>query len=233
LGTGRTVEYAAQVLDTAGFSEKVGLYSTIVLVNGQGAFRDPTSIVDILGSRFPFDRCRLHLLRLSGLPTSAETETVFSSISRLATGLVDEALRSDIVVASVRPWDWYGMEAGLARGASGRTQPFNLLFSGDPVEVGRVFGEVGVVGIHQMIPLNEAGEDVSDALVRRLGPYEAAVFRPSVEGLASAAGGAGIVLLAASHRNKAKSVRAVVRANLCNALLLDLDLARELLAISA
>lgn len=228
LSTGRTVEYATLQVDASYFTRVPTLYSTVTLLNSKGAFRDPCAIVDQLAGRFQINRCRAKLLRISGFPESLSPSD-HQTVSKLARSLTAEAVQADMIVSSVRPWDWYGLEAAYEKAAQGRTQPFTALFKGNQARIGAAMRRAKVAAIHQMIPLNSLGEDVSEKLVAELGVSDVAVFRPSTEELQQAAGGRQTVVLAATAAQKSDAVRAVLRGKLCNTLIIDFDLAGELL----
>lgn len=229
LSTGRTVEYACDRLDMRHCRHIVALYSTIVLLNGTGAFRDPISVVDVMASKFPIGRCVAHGIRISGLDSENIAPEAMDILRTTAANLVEEAVHADLLVGSVRPPEWFGSESNRSHYVQGRTQPFNMLFRAAPRIVQKAFEDAGVVAVHQMIPLNQDGEDVSQELVGRLGEPIAEVFRPTTSQLREASQSDHLVVLPASHRAKAQSVLAVLRGRLCNTLVIDYDLAEELL----
>jgi hypothetical protein len=229
LATGMTVEYALKHLDGSAFSRRAELYSTVIVLNAQGSYRDPSAMVDVASSVLGTARSRAHVLRACGLDGMLGTGDGIDALSRLAEELLRRAVNAEIVVSSVRPVDWYGHE-GDAKAPIGRTLPFTEMFLRSAEDVARGFEKAGVVAIHQMIPLNAEGEDASDALVEVLGEPKAMVVRPTVEDLRAAAkSGRQQVIVAASHERKVPSVLAVLNGALCNALVVDAALAHALM----
>lgn len=229
VSTGRTVEHAIQAIDADRFTKRpVDLYSTVLVLHSTGAFRDSSSLVDLLASRFNIGRSRSHIFRLGGLGDNRLADSIREPIQELALSLVDAALNADIIFGSVRPWDWFGVDSNSTEALRGRTQPFDRLFKAADTARARAFRDLGVVAIHQMIPLDRDGNDVQPALAARLGDPQADVYRPSVEQLREAAHGRRAVIVAAAHRNKVEGVRAVAAAGLCNTLIIDREIADEL-----
>lgn len=230
ISTGRTVEHAIGSLDADSFSKTVSLFSTVLLLHGDGGFRDSSSLVDMLAARFDIGKSRSHVFRLGGLKDNAVAEAMKEPLRTLAESLVESALNADVIFGSVRPWNWFGSDGDSPARIRGRTQPFDRLFSGTVAARERAFREAGVVAIHQMIPLNERGEDMQAQLQDRLGGMQAEVYRPSIDRLREAASNSRqLVLVAASHRNKTAGVRAMAQAGLCSALVIDNEIAQQLL----
>jgi DNA-binding transcriptional regulator LsrR (DeoR family) len=232
LATGMTVEYALKHLDPSAFSRRAELYSTVIVLNAQGGYRDPSAMVDVASSVLGTERSRAHVLRACGLDGMLGAGGEMDALITLAKELLRRAVNADVLLSSVRPVDWYGHE-GEARAPIGRTLPFTEMFSRSAEDVARGFEKAGVVAIHQMIPLNATGEDAGDALAEALGEPRATVVRPTVDELKAAAkSGKQQVIVAASHERKLPSVLAVLNGSLCNTLVVDAALARALVDTS-
>lgn len=230
LSTGMTVEYAVKQLDPAAFHRRLSLYSTVIVLNSSGDYRDPSAMVDVAAAVLGTRKARARVLRASGLDDLLEEGKRLSALTAIARRLLDQALDADVIVGSVRPGDWYGHD-GSSEVPRGRTLPFTDAFDASPSEVTQALTAAGVVGIHQMIPLTENGEDATAALTAILGKPTARIVRPAVEELIQGAtSSTQRVVLAASHVRKAKSVRAVLRGGLCNSLVIDVSLAKVLLS---
>jgi hypothetical protein len=231
LSTGMTVEYAIKQLDPLAFSRQVGLYSTVIVLNSRGNYRDPSAMLDVASGVLGAEKGRSCVLRASGLDDLLEgDDESMSALATVARRLLAEALAADVIVGSVRPADWYGHEESVEVPV-GRTLPYTDVFGVSEGEVTRALSAAGVVGIHQMIPLDCDGRDASDAIRKSLGEPSADIVRPGTDALATAAASRGQhVVLAASHARKAESVLAVLRGRLCNALVVDAALARILVS---
>jgi DNA-binding transcriptional regulator LsrR (DeoR family) len=230
--TGRTVEHALRHLDPSGFARNIDLYSTVILLNAVGAFRDPSSVVDSAAALFGVGKSTSHVLRVCGLADAQVQPADELALRRVAAELLALALKADVIVGSVRPWDWFGADTEFSSVAQGRTQPFNTLFKGSDSRVNRAFAKANVVAVHQMIPLDADGRDVSGDLIDILGEPMAEIIRPTTESLAAAAASASQqVILAASHERKALSVLAILAGGLCNGLVADAELAHAVTAL--
>ena len=159
LSTGRTVERALEQLDTSWFRNPIDLFSTVVVLNAVGDFRDPSSMVDSAATLFGVGRSTSHVVRVCGIDES-EYDIDLEPLEALARALISKACSADAIISSVRPFDWLGREGDDSETARGRTQPYHLLFPGSAKRIRAAFEEAGVVAISHMIPLNEAGDDV-------------------------------------------------------------------------
>jgi hypothetical protein len=233
LATGKTLEYALQQLDPEAFTRKLELYSTVIVVNADGGYRDPSAMVDVAAAALGTERSCSHILRACGVDGTVGIDAGAATLTALAAELLGHAMRADVLVSSVRPVGWYGQEE-LDVAPVGRTLPFTALFDRPPAEVARGFDAAGVVAVHQMIPLDHEGSDVSGALMASLGEPSATIVRPTVEALRAAAESSRQqVVLAASHERKRDSVLAVLRGALCNSLVVDAELAHALVGSNA
>jgi len=229
LSTGMTIEYALRQLDPAAFSKNLNIYSTIIVLDSRGDYRDPSAMLDVAASVLGAEKGRVHILRASGLGDLLEHGATIRALTTVAKRLRDRALAADIIVASVRPGDWYGHQ-GPVKVPLGRTLPFTDVFDASASDVTQALVTAGVVGIHQMIPLTSDGKDATGAITAILGVPTAKIVRPGTAELAAAAASRRQhVVLAASHARKAQSVLAVLSGRLCNALLVDAALAKVLL----
>ena len=89
--------------------------------------------------------------------------------------------------------------------------------------------ELEVAAIHHMAVVNQAGEDVTEVVRTRLTESNWTPIHPRVSDLALAAGSRRRVVVVAAGAEKSDAVRALLHAGALNTLIVDHDLAMELI----
>lgn len=236
ISTGETMEALATSLDTDVFTNTISVSPTTILLAGQRGFKDPSHVAQVLLSRFKPNRAMGLALRLPDeeylaaimpdVDAQARAE-LFRAVGEIAKAQIQRAVQSDVVVASVRPPDWFGG----GEMPDERTLPIQWIPGADPKETYEAMHAAGVVAIHQLIPLDEGGNDVTGPCIDQpvFQKLSSLTERPTTTQLASAASGAGKVITVACKREKAESVRALLTGKLCNVLVVDDGLALALL----
>jgi DNA-binding transcriptional regulator LsrR (DeoR family) len=235
VSTGETMEAMAAILDASVFRRRVTVLPTVVILAGPLGFKDPSHIIQQMVGRFDPGRAAGVPLRL---PSDAyvrellhgasrsELGKVFAAVRLIATRQIDKAMAADVILASVRPPDWFGGDG--PRGD--RTVPVQWLSGSTHHRLRSALQKRGVVAVHQMILLDSRGQDTLPHLAdhANLSALEKLTCRPKVEQLRAAAASSRSVVLVAAHDEKSSAVSAVLNGRLCNTLIVDESLAASL-----
>jgi hypothetical protein len=249
LSTGETMESFVDSIDTSVFRERLTILSTIVLRIGYREYKSPLHLVQTFVSRFRKKRAEYAALQL---PDDDYIKEIFStgtnkipelsqSIRTIGEAYIGKALESDVIISSLRPFDWYGQKNAPEDFPDqedipdhSRTIPIQKVSKLPIKKINVLFRKTGVTCIYTMIPLDKEGNDVlekkdKDAkeLSKALNPY---ICRPKISQLKSAAASKRKVICVAAHPKKLNSLKSVLERKLCNTLIIDETLAEALLS---
>jgi DNA-binding transcriptional regulator LsrR (DeoR family) len=236
MSTGETVDAVATSLDTSVFRNRLRILPTIVLLAGPRGFNDPSHVSQTLVSRFQQGRAEGVPLRLPDeeylsllfeKQTAKERNALAQAVRSIGKAQVAQAVESDVIVASVRPCDWFGgKEMPLIR-----TIPVQAVPGISIQKMNTLLKRAGVVAVHQMILLDQDGRDVVSMLIKEqvFETLNNLVCRPSLYQLKKAAKSTRKVITVASKAEKLSSIKAVLTAKVSNILILDEPLAISLL----
>lgn len=236
LSTGETMESFVNSIDTSIFRNHPTILSTIVLRIGYREYKGPSHLIQTFVSRFQKEKADYVALQLPDDDYlkeifSAETNKIpelSQSIRTIGEAYIEKALKSDAIISSLRPFEWFG--GGIPHG---RTIPIQRVSNLTEKKINTLFQSSGVVCIHTMIPLDKNGEDVlerkdrdAEELTKALNPH---ICKPKTSQLKAAAESKRKVICVAAHPKKLESLKSVLKGKLCNTLILDETLAKALL----
>lgn len=222
LGTGRTIESVAAELWPTMFTNTIRIRSSIVIAGDSLGYAEPARIVDSAVAQLGEGRALATTMRLPSIEDMDPTGA--AALSELADQYLQAALGADVILGSARPFDWFGGET-----LYGRTIPFDRQFRATRAQLESTMRELEVAAIHHMAVVNQAGEDVTEVVRTRLTESNWTPIHPRVSDLALAAGSRRRVVVVAAGAEKSDAVRALLHAGALNTLIVDHDLAMELI----
>lgn len=236
ISTGETMDAVATSLDTSVFRNRLRILPTIVLLAGPRGFNDPSQVAQTLVSRFRSGKAEGVPLRLPDedyLSELFQTQSLkdrndlAQAVRAIGKAQVARAVGSDVIVASVRPCDWFGGKEMPWT----RTIPIQSVPGLSAQKTSSMLASAGVVAVHQMILLDKTGKDVVSMHSQEpiFSRFDRLICRPSLQQLKRAAKSNRRVITVASQIEKLSSVKAVLKAKISNVLILDEALATSLL----
>lgn len=233
ISTGETMAAVANTVNTSSFQNRVRILSTIVLMTGLRGFNDPSHIAQTLVSRFAKGRAdgvpmrlpdEAYLSWLFKLVPESKIKGIANTVRQVAESQVARAMESEVIIGSARPCDWFGGSEmpGI------RTLPIQELPGVSVEKVNMQLERSGAIAVHHMNVLDADGQDVLKLTSRNkvLKKLDSFACRPSVGQLKLAAKSKKQkVILVASSMEKTTAVDAILRAKLCNVIVVDETLA--------